>query len=156
MESHLFQTKPSSFAKVRFTIMRIVALAAICFAVFQFNENPFFFSILIMAGAAIFLLSGSKQIDLYKTHITVSTKSVLKNSPFTRTYNLSDLKEITADIPNEISEMVLTRVDPLSIKYRIVIMPVKEASKSFWITTTRAELEKAVMLSNDLIKESQS
>src|SRR5687768_16905216 len=151
MEEEIFKTKPSIIGFIRFWIMRIVAAAAVIFSVYSYNENTVFFSILIASAAAVFLLCGSKQISIYKTHIKVHTDSIIKNSPFNNKFLLSDLKEISAEIPHEVSESILSKEYPLSSRHRLVIIPKDDIQRTFWIMTTREDLQKSVSLINEMI-----
>ncbi len=154
MDELLFQTSNSQIGSIRFTIIRLAAILAFTFSIYDFNENNFFFTILIITSALVFFLSGPKAISIFKDHFTVSNKSIARKSPFHRNYNYSGLTEVSADIPDDLPDMVLKRVDPLSMKYRFVVIPKTETPKSFWITTDTQELRKAVELANQLIKES--
>jgi hypothetical protein len=154
MEEQLFQTSNSQFGILKFWVIRLIAISAFIFAIYDFNENIFFFSILIIVSAFIFFIIGPWRITLYKEFITVENKGLLKNSPLKKRYNYHKLKEVTADIPNDITDMVLKRVDPLSMSYRFVIIPKKETPKTFWITTNPDELRRAVELTNQFISES--
>jgi len=154
MDEQLFQTTNSQIGIVRFAIIRAAAIVAFAFSIYNFSENNFFFTILIVVSLAVFFLSGPKTITIYKDHLSISNKGILKKSPLESKYDYSMLTEVTADIPDDVIDMVLTRVDPLSMRYRFVVLPKMKAAKSFWITTNRDELRKAVELTNQLIKDS--
>ena len=152
MEEEIFKTKSSTIAFIRFGIMRIVAAAAVIFSIYSFNENAVFFSFLIVTGAGILLLCGSKQITVYKTHVDIRTNSIYKKTPFSSKFLLKDIKEISAEIPANFSEIILSKDYPLSSLYRLVIIPRDDIQRTFWIRTTMADLQKSVSLINEMIK----
>ena len=79
---------------------------------------------------------------------------MLKNSPLKQRYNYNKLKEVIADIPDGITDVVLKVVDPFSMSYRFAVIPKKETPKTYWITTDANELRQAVELTNQFISES--
>src|SRR5436189_6403023 len=123
MEEEIFKTKSSTLAFIRFGIMRIVAAAAVIFSIYSFNQNTVFFSFLIVTGAGVLLLCGSKQITIYKTHVDIHTNSIFKKTPLSSKFLLKDIKEISTDVPPNVSEMILSKEYPLSVRYRLVIIP---------------------------------
>jgi len=132
--------------------MRIVAAAAVIFSIYSFNQNTVFFSFLIVTGAGIFLLCGSKQITIYKTYVDIHTNSIFKKTPLSSKFLLKDIKEISAEIPAHISEMILSKEYPLSSLYRLVVIPRDDIQRTFWIRTTIVDLQKSVSLINEMIK----
>lgn len=151
MEEEIFKTKPSAIEALKFWIIRIAAVVAIIFSFYTFNENPFFFSTLIISGAMVLLLCGSKQITIYKTYVNVHTDSLLKNSLFSRKFLLKEIREISAEIPHEITEMILSKEYPLSSRYRLVIIPQDDIQRTYWMMTTPEDLQKAIRMINEMI-----
>ena len=78
----------------------------------------------------------------------------MKNSPLKHRYKYHKLKEVIADIPDGITDMILKRVDLFSMSYRFAVIPKKEMPQTFWITTEANELRRAVELTNQFISES--
>ena len=152
MEEEIFKTKSSTIAFIRFGIMRIIAVAAVIFSIYSFNENAVFFSFLIVTGAGVLLLCGSKQITIYKTYVDIRTNSIFKKTPFSSKFLMKDIKEISAEIPANFSEIILSKDYPLSSLYRLVVIPRDDIQRTFWIRTTIVDLQKSVSLITEMIK----
>lgn len=167
MEELIYHTRPSTLAFLKFWIIRIIAVAAVVFSVYSFNENNIFFFILIVTSAAVFLLCGSKQISIYKAHINIHTKSILKNTPFSRKFLLKDIKEISAELPGYNAALIAkypsdspihpeffspSEIYNLSVRFRLVIISKDDMQRTFWIMTTKEDIQKSVSLVNEMIK----
>ena len=144
-----FITRSTSIASVRFFLIRTAAMGAFAFSAFSFSENTFFFSIMLAVSTAVFLFSGPKCIRVYPDRFTVFTQGLIKPSLFKRTFYFKDLKEISADLPDDITEMVLRGTDRLFSRYRFVVLPQEEIQRTYWISADQETMRKAV----EMIKE---
>ena len=82
MEEQLFQTSISPFGALKFWLIRLIALSALIFSVYDFNENTFFFSMLFLVSLATFLVAGPWRITLYKEYIVFEKTVEVIGRPF--------------------------------------------------------------------------
>ncbi len=97
-DNYIFKSSNNIFSKVRINLIRLASVAVVIFCIFQFGENPIFFSIFFLFGVAMFLLVGARVIIIYNDSFRVGIDGILKIGMFEYKYEFKELVEVSVDI----------------------------------------------------------
>ena len=151
-DNFIFKSSNNIFSKVRINLIRLASVAVVIFSIFQFGENPIFFSIFFLFGVAMFLLVGARVIIIYNDSFRVGIDRILKIGLFEYKYEFKELVEVSVDIPDEVVELMMERTFEFKSKYRFVVLPIERVQKAFWVEIDRKKIGEIVAQLNNLIK----
>ena len=144
LKEELFKSTPTLYAVFLTNLGRVLAACAFTFSIYNFSENPFFFIFFMIGSLLLFLLIGTRQLTVYKSHILITTNSFLKTSLLEWRYFLNDVKEVYYHVP-------FNKTLSLNKTYRFHIIFEAKPPKTFWISAEDYDLAKAVELINRMI-----
>lgn len=151
MNEPSFKISLSFLAKLKVLLFRLAAVGIIIFSVYKFEQNTRLFSILIVAAVCLILFSGLKELYVYQDKIIVSHKSLIPIPFLNKVYLLNDIKEFVLDVPNRVAELVITKQDPLTVNYKLIILFKNKPAVKISLETNREDLEEKVKILNEIV-----
>lgn len=148
-----FKIEISFLAKLKYILFYIIAVAIIIFSVYKFEVNERLFLILIITAICLILFAGLKEVLVYDDYIKIRHKSLIPIPFLNKKFYFKDIKEFEIDLPNRVAELIITKQDPTSIRYKLIILFKEKQSERIYLEVNREDLEAKIILLNERVSD---